>query len=191
MQGLPSLPAWACCALGCSDRRLWLRVIENPGLPRWHCGKESAWSAGAAGDADLISWVGKIPWGRAWQPTPEFMLGESPWTEEPWWATSTGSQRVGHNKSNLARRRGVETSAQSGLSSTADLLLHTVRSVEPGQLKGAVEDPGSAILRVASFPAVRRVRGAAAFADTAAFRGREAPSPWASSMNQETFPPSP
>ena len=27
-------------------------------------------------------WVGKIPWRRAWQPTPVFLLGESPWTEE-------------------------------------------------------------------------------------------------------------
>ena len=28
-------------------------------------------------------WVGKIPWRRKWQPTPVFLLGESPWTEEP------------------------------------------------------------------------------------------------------------
>ena len=28
-------------------------------------------------------WVGKIPWRRAWQPTPVFSPGESPWTEEP------------------------------------------------------------------------------------------------------------
>ena len=26
------------------------------------------------------SWVGKIPWRRAWQPTPVFSPGESPWT---------------------------------------------------------------------------------------------------------------
>ena len=26
--------------------------------------------------------VGKIPWRRAWQPTPVFLPGESPWTEE-------------------------------------------------------------------------------------------------------------
>ena len=25
-------------------------------------------------------WVGKIPWRRAWQPTLEFLPGESPWT---------------------------------------------------------------------------------------------------------------
>ena len=28
-------------------------------------------------------WVGKIPWKRAWQRTPVFLPGESPWTEEP------------------------------------------------------------------------------------------------------------
>ena len=28
-------------------------------------------------------WVGKIPWRREWQPTPVFLPGESPWTEEP------------------------------------------------------------------------------------------------------------
>ena len=29
-------------------------------------------------------WVGKIPWRRAWQPTPVFLPGESPWTESLW-----------------------------------------------------------------------------------------------------------
>ena len=28
-------------------------------------------------------WVGKSPWGRAWQPTPVFLPGELPWTEQP------------------------------------------------------------------------------------------------------------
>ena len=28
-------------------------------------------------------WVRKIPWRRKWQPTPVFLPGESPWTEEP------------------------------------------------------------------------------------------------------------
>ena len=27
--------------------------------------------------------VGKTPWKRAWQVTPVFLPGESPWTEEP------------------------------------------------------------------------------------------------------------
>ena len=28
-------------------------------------------------------WVGKIPWRSTGQPTPAFLPGESPWTEEP------------------------------------------------------------------------------------------------------------
>ena len=28
-------------------------------------------------------WVRKIPWRRKWPPTPVFLPGESPWTEEP------------------------------------------------------------------------------------------------------------
>ena len=37
-------------------------------------------------------WIGKIPWRRAWQPTPVFLPGE-----EPGGLQSTGSQRVEHD----------------------------------------------------------------------------------------------
>ena len=40
------------------------------------------------------TWVGKIPWRRAWQPTPIFLPGEPPWTEEP-----GGLQSMGVTKS--------------------------------------------------------------------------------------------
>jgi len=38
-----------------------------------------------AGDVRLRfdPWVRKIPWRRAWPPTPVFLPGESLWTEEP------------------------------------------------------------------------------------------------------------
>ena len=39
-------------------------------------------------------WVGKTPWRRTWQPTPVFLPGESPWTEE-----SGGLQSKGHKES--------------------------------------------------------------------------------------------
>ena len=42
-------------------------------------------------------WVGKIPWRRAWQPTPVFLPGEFPWMEEPGRLQSMRSQRVRHN----------------------------------------------------------------------------------------------
>ena len=42
-------------------------------------------------------WGGKIPWRRAWQLTPVFLLGEFPWTEEPGRLQSMGLQRVRHD----------------------------------------------------------------------------------------------
>ena len=42
-------------------------------------------------------WVRKIPWKRAWQPTPVFLPGGSPWTEESGRLQSMESQRVGHD----------------------------------------------------------------------------------------------
>ena len=41
--------------------------------------------------------VGKIPWKRAWQPTPLFLLGRAPWTEEPGGLQSMGLERVRHD----------------------------------------------------------------------------------------------
>ena len=39
----------------------------------------------------------KISWRRAWQPTPVFFWGESPWTGKPDGLQSMASQRVGHD----------------------------------------------------------------------------------------------
>ena len=38
-----------------------------------------------------------FPWRRSWQPTPVFLLGESPWTEGPGGLQSMRSQRDGHD----------------------------------------------------------------------------------------------
>ena len=38
--------------------------------------------------------VGKISWRRKWQPTPAFLPGESPWTEESGGLQPMGSQRL-------------------------------------------------------------------------------------------------
>ena len=45
----------------------------------------------------FYSWVGKIPWRRAWQSTPAVLPGESLRTEEPGGLQSLGSQRVGRD----------------------------------------------------------------------------------------------
>ena len=46
------------------------------GIPQWFSGEESACIAGDAGDVGSVL-VRKIPWRRAWQPTPAFLPGES------------------------------------------------------------------------------------------------------------------
>ena len=56
------------------------------GFPWCLSGKESACNAGDRGS---------IP-GWAWQPTPVFLPGETPWTEEPDRLQPIGSQRVRH-----------------------------------------------------------------------------------------------
>ena len=47
------------------------------------------------------TWVQSLgyedPLRRAWQPTPVFLPGESPWTEELGGLQSMGSQEVGHH----------------------------------------------------------------------------------------------
>ena len=42
-------------------------------------------------------WVGRIPWRREWLPTPVFLPGESPRTEEPGRLQSMKLQRVRHD----------------------------------------------------------------------------------------------
>ena len=46
-------------------------------------------------------WVGKIPWRRVWQPLQCFAW-RTPWTEEPGRLWCMGSQRAGHDWSDLA-----------------------------------------------------------------------------------------
>ena len=44
------------------------------------------------------TWIGKIPWRRAWQPIPVFLPGESSWTEEP------GYSPWGHKESDTTEQ---------------------------------------------------------------------------------------
>ena len=50
---------------------------KTRGFPGGSDGKKSACNAGDLGSIPgFYSWVGKIPWRRAWQPTPVFLPGE-------------------------------------------------------------------------------------------------------------------
>ena len=51
--------------------------------------------------------VGKIPWSRAWQPTPVFLLGDSPWTEEPGVTKNHGHYRATNHSTAHGRGPGL------------------------------------------------------------------------------------
>ena len=79
-----------------------LFIIGDCSLPGSKCswikdgsdGKESHCNAGNLG---LTNGLERLPWRRAWQPTPALLPGESHGTEEPGGLQSIGSQRVRHN----------------------------------------------------------------------------------------------
>ena len=67
------------------------------GFPDSSAGKESACNAGNLGlKPGFDPWIGKIPWRRAWGPTPVFLPEESH-GQRSWRAASMGWQRVGHD----------------------------------------------------------------------------------------------
>ena len=61
-------------------------VVKNPSA-----------NAGEARVTGLIPGSGRFPWNRKRQPTPIFLPGKIPYTEEPGGLQSLGSQRVGHS----------------------------------------------------------------------------------------------
>ena len=64
------------------------------GFPRWLSSKEYACQCRRHRRYEFVSWVGKSPWRREWQPTPVFLPGEfhgqrslagySPWGRKEW-----------------------------------------------------------------------------------------------------------
>jgi len=55
---------------------------RKQGFAHGTSGKEPACQCRRPKIPGFNPWVGKIPWRRAWQPTPVF-LSRIPWTEEP------------------------------------------------------------------------------------------------------------
>ena len=67
-----------------------------PQLPHPHTHRINAGNLRDTGST-LFPWIRKILCMRAWQSTPVFLPGESPWTEEPGGLWSIGSQRGEHD----------------------------------------------------------------------------------------------
>ena len=71
-------------------------TAQSPYLPRWLSGKEPVCQCRSLG---FSLWVGKIPWRRAWQPTPVFFPGE-PHAQR----SLVGYSPWGHKESDTADR---------------------------------------------------------------------------------------
>ena len=71
------------------------------GFPGGARGEESACSAGDIMRHEFNPWVGKIPWSRAWQSTPLFLL-ENPMDREDWQVTA---HRVAKSQTRLLTAR--------------------------------------------------------------------------------------
>ena len=112
-------------SLGCischSSVRIWGGPLLSLRRRQWHPtpvllpGKSHGWrslvgcSLWGRSESDTTEWLHFhfslstfMHWRRKWQPTPVFLPGESPWTEEPGGLQIIGSQRVGHDWSDLA-----------------------------------------------------------------------------------------
>ena len=63
----------------------------------WYSGRKMVKNLPALWETWLQSLGWEDPRRREWLPTSVFLPGESPWTEEPDWLQSMGSQRVRHN----------------------------------------------------------------------------------------------
>ena len=77
-------------------------VLGN-GLRRWFSGKGSVCQCKRCRRHGFSPRDGKILWRRKWHPSPVFLPGKIPWTEEPDSFQSMGSPRVRHNEPLSAR----------------------------------------------------------------------------------------
>ena len=85
------------------------RLNNMPNIPQWtNVGEEFQFEPAAPMGLVVqrwrwLPWVMKIPWRRAWKPTPVFSLGESH-GRGAWWATVHRVAKSRTRLSNLARR---------------------------------------------------------------------------------------
>ena len=95
VDSLPSEPPRKTKNTGVGSLSLLQGIFPTQGLNQGllHC-RWILYQLNHEGSPRFDPWVGKIPWRSALQPTPVFLPGESPWTEEPCGLQSMGSQRV-------------------------------------------------------------------------------------------------
>ena len=82
-----------------NQNRIMEHFSEPQELSRWHNGKESACQCRKHRRCWFNPWVKKIPWRRAWQPTPVTFL-ENSMDRGAWWAIVQG---VTKNQTQLSK----------------------------------------------------------------------------------------
>ena len=104
--GLGAVGVWGvslCCPSVAWEPVRYSRPLTLQEIPGWFLRQVALVQCRRPKRPGFHPWVGKIPWRRKRQPAPVFLPGESSWTEEPGRLQSTGWQRVGHDRSDLAR----------------------------------------------------------------------------------------
>ena len=76
-RGNPRCIHWHQHQQSCLDQRKKECPMLDPCASRWCTDKESACQCRRCNRGGFYPWVGKIPWRRAWQPTPVFFAGKS------------------------------------------------------------------------------------------------------------------
>ena len=92
------------------------RFSGGSGLPQWRGGKEPACLRRRHKRHEVDPWVGKMPWRRAWQPTPVILPGESHGQRglvgySPW----------GHRELDTAERLSTHTCPQETMRSRKEI----------------------------------------------------------------------
>ena len=103
-RSLAGYSPWARKELGTTER-LHKLILRVPPMQEMRCKKHGLDSWVRRWDVRKTGWIpgsGRSPGGGHENPTPVFLPGEFPWTEEPGGLQSIGSQRVGQDWSNLA-----------------------------------------------------------------------------------------
>ena len=74
---IPSLESPPGCSIDSVFPNSWSLMFFLMGFPGGISGKESTCQCRRSKRHEFDPWVGKTPWGRAWQPTPVFLPGEA------------------------------------------------------------------------------------------------------------------
>ena len=95
------------------------------GFPRWLSSKEYACQCRRHRRYEFVSWVGKSPWRREWQPTPVFLPGNT-MDRGAWWATV---HRVARSRTRLSNWARMPTSGQEWIQLIWKVLIFVFKQV--------------------------------------------------------------